>query len=42
MKHCDYLLKILDYEQKEEPQILQHIGVKNGQNSEGVKEEGDE
>ena len=42
VKHCDYLLKILDYEQKEEAQILQHIGVKNGQNSEGVKEEGDE
>ena len=42
VKHCDYLLKILDYEQKEEPQILQHIGVKNGQNSEGVKEEGAE
>ena len=42
VKHCDYLLKILDYEQKEEPQILQRIVVKNGQNSEGVKEEGAE
>ena len=42
VKHCDYLLKILDNEQKEEPQILQHIGVKNGQNSEGVKEDGAE
>ena len=38
VKHCDYLLKILDNEQKEEPQILQHIGVKDGKNSE-VKED---
>ncbi|XP_067048847.1 uncharacterized protein [Acropora muricata] len=40
VKHCDYLLKTLDNGQKEEPEILKHMAVNDGEKLEDVKGDG--